>query len=278
MQPLISKPSLFPSRHLSSRRLLSRLRSALAALPAVLILTGPLTLSGCNQPAGTPAAMITSTSPPAPRTVTVTANAEIKTAPDEFVVSVGVDSFAPEAPAAKSANDRIMRALIDATESYKIDPKDVRTENFSLQPRVEGTWDSRRLVGFDAKKTLVIVLRDSERVESLLTELFKAGANRLDSITVGSTKIIEQRKEARAMAMDAAKEKATAMAASLGQKLGRPLKIDERDQSGGWGYRPVNFAGNAMVNNDTQAMVGETMATGKIKIQANVEVTFELAE
>jgi uncharacterized protein YggE len=237
-------------------------------------------LAGCaypppQVPAG---ATVAQAAPPPPRTVSVTGSGEIKTAPDEFVLSVGVDTFEAEAAAAKQANDRTMHALIAATQAAGVDPKDVRTENFNLGPRLEGPYDKRKLVGYEVRKNLVVIVRNGDKMEALLAELFKLGANRLDGISFGSSKIAEQRKEARALAMTAARDKAAAMAASLGQKLGRPLKIEEDPAEQG-AYRPFgNPYANAFVNNDTHAAVGEALAPGKVRIQATVAVTFELTD
>jgi len=249
-----------------------------ALLRRSLLLGLSLALGGCQAaPQGAPT-VITSATPPAPRSITVTGNAEIKTAPDEFVVSVGVDNFAAEAQAAKQANDQAMSALIAVTQANKIDPKDVRTERFSLQPHLDGSYDNRRVVGYDARKGLVIVLHDAEKVERLLTELFKAGANRIDNVTYTSTQIIAKRKEARTMAVAAAREKAEAMAATLGQKLGRPLKIEENPGYSGYGPLNLNNSNAFANNNDVRASVSETMATGKLQIEATVGVTFELTD
>jgi uncharacterized protein len=241
-------------------------------------LAAALAVSACQSPQGPPTTIVAPAGPPSPRTVSVTGSGEVKTAPDELVVSVGVDSFEVEAVAAQQANDRVMRALIAATQAAGVDPKDVRTEGFSLGPRVEGPYDKRRTVGYEAKKTLVVMMRDAAKMEALLADLFKLGANRLDGITFGSSKIAEQRKEARALAMTAAREKATAMAASLGQKLGRPLKIEEDPAEPG-AYRPVGSSyANIFSSNESRAVVGETLATGKVRLQASVAVTFELTE
>jgi uncharacterized protein YggE len=247
------------------------------AMSRALGLAAALAACACQSPPASPGTIIASAAPP-PRTVSVTGSGEIKTAPDEFVVSVGVDSYAVEAAAEKQANDRTMHDLIAATQAAGVDAKDVRTESFSLGPRFEGPYDSRRLVGYDAKKTLVVMMHDGPKMEALLTELFKGGANRLDGITFGSTKIAEQRRDARVMALTAARDKATAMAASLGQKLGRPLKIDEDPAEGG-AFRPFGSPyANAFDNNNTRAVVGEALATGKLRVQASVGITFELAD
>jgi uncharacterized protein YggE len=148
-------------------------------------LAAALAASACQSPQGPPTSIVATPGPPPPRTVSVTGSGEVKTAPDELVVSVGVDTFEPEAVAAQQANDRTMHALIAATQAAGVDPKDVRTEGFSLGPRVEGPYDKRRTVGYEAKKTLVVLMHDAVKMEALLADLFKLGANRLDGITFG---------------------------------------------------------------------------------------------
>jgi uncharacterized protein YggE len=91
-----------------------RSRLALAAAAALLV--------SCKDPPSAPTIVNTS-SPPAPRTISVSGAAEIKTAPDEFVIAVGVDSFAADAQAAKNANDQVMSALLSVTAANKLDPK-----------------------------------------------------------------------------------------------------------------------------------------------------------
>lgn len=243
----------------------------------VLVFAAAL-LGGCQS-----SPTVISSAPPAPRSVSVTGTAELRVAPDELVVSVGVDTYAVEAQAAKKANDEAMAELLRVTKDNGVEPTNVRTENFTLLPRYDGRYESRHVIGYEAKKTLVVTLSSAEKAESLLAELFKGGANRIDGVTMTSTKIIEQRKEARKMAVAAAREKAEAMAAALGQKVGRPLKIDEDPGPSSvwspWGNRPGNVLLNAFdQNTDSRPVVGESMATGKIRVTANVAVTFELAD
>ncbi len=245
---------------------------------AALLLLLVLPLAACQSAPPAPTTLIAGATPPLPRSISVTGTAEIATAPDDFTVSVGVERFAAEPQAAKDDNDRAMKSLVAAARAFAPDPRDIRTEGFTLQPHYEGAYDSHRLSGYDAKKTLIVVLHDGEKVEAFLTELFKGGANRLDGVTYGSSKLIEQRKEARTLAVIAAREKATAMATTLGQKLGRPLKVDEDPEAGR--YQPLqgNMLNNSYTPTDTRGTVGQTMAAGKIRIAASVAITFELLD
>jgi uncharacterized protein YggE len=76
------------------------------------------------------------------------------------------------------------------------------------------------------------------------------------------------------MAMKAAKEKATAMAAAVGQNIGRAIKITE-------GILGGQAVSNYLANNSTGSFgsVTESLVTfapGAIKIEAQVTVSFQL--
>jgi uncharacterized protein YggE len=75
------------------------------------------------------------------------------------------------------------------------------------------------------------------------------------------------------MALDAAKEKAQAMARQLGSQIGKPISIKE----GTSGFRPsvMNSVQNSSTMND--GMNGP-IAPGKLSIPAVVTVTFELVD
>jgi uncharacterized protein YggE len=228
-------------------------------------------IAGCHASPSAPT-YVTSTTPTAPRSIAVTASAEIKTAPDEFTLTVGVDTSAADADAAKVANDKSMAALLDVTRAEKVDANDARTDDMTIRVRYDDS--PHRIVGYDAHKSLTVVLHDGARVERILTELSKAGANRLDGVAYSSTRVVDLRKEARVMAVTAARDKAQAMAAALGQRIGHPLRIDEEPSDGG--YR--GQAMNVMMSNDARGTTGETMATGKLRVQSTVAVTFELID
>src|SRR4051794_9510088 len=96
-------------------------------VPPVFLSACVLITCGCQSQPGPPATIVAQAQPPAPRSISVTGTAEIKTAPDEFVISVGADSFAAEATAAKETNDRVMSGLLAVTRAAGVDAKDVRT-------------------------------------------------------------------------------------------------------------------------------------------------------
>ena len=126
-----------------------------------------------------------------------------------------------------------------------------------------GTWSSASLSAG----------KDLNHPGPLLFDLLAAGANRVDRVSFHSSVLQEKRAEARVLAVRAARIKAEAMATELGQTLGEPLRIDEAGTPSPWQAPSIS---NYVMNNDSAAQLGETMATGKISVHAGVSVVFRL--
>ncbi len=85
------------------------------------------------------------------------------------------------------------------------------------------------------------------------------------------------------MALKAAREKAVAMAAELGSKIGKPTSIGEGYSGAGmwaWsGGRGNQMTQNVMSQAPTPATEGsEGFAPGQISVTASVNVSFELTD
>lgn len=209
----------------------------------------------------------------AARTITVAGSAEILTAPDLFEISAGFEVQTANLGEARDESKRRAARLLAVAERRQLPACDVQTHQLSLQPRYDNNYgEHRKLIGYEATRSLTLVLHDVEQVEAVLFELVEAGANRIDRVEFRSSKLTEKRAEARVLAVEAAREKAEAMAAALGQKLGEPLRVDE-GSAPSW-HAPMNL--NYMVSNETVAQVSETVASGKIQVQAAVSVMFRL--
>lgn len=246
---------------------MSRMLRTVVVSSSLLVLWG---LAGCQS--GPPQVVtLDPTGLVTPRTIEVSGFAECNTAPDEFIVSMGVQTFHKELATAKADNDGRMKKLLESFKQYGVEARDVQTGDFRIAPREEGPYEARVLVGYDVHKGLTVRLRDPKVVEDVLQMVFSHGANLLYGVTFQSSQAIEKRKEARLLAVKAARAKAEAMAGELGQHVGRPILIRENE---GFGGGQANFA----YDNDSRADVTDTMATGKIPISANVMVTFELVD
>jgi uncharacterized protein len=222
-----------------------------------------------------------------PRLITVTGEAEVRVVPDEVILTLGVETWDKNLDVAKSRNDEIVKKVLALAADYDIPPEHVQTDYIGIEPRYkDGYYEERDFIGFFVHKTIVITLRDLSKFEDLLSGALTAGVNYVQGIEFRTTELRKYRDEARALAIQAAKEKAIALAGELGQKVGEPQTIQE-DQSGWWsGYSAWwgSRWGGAMSQNVIQEMggtagtEGSSVAPGQIDVNARVTVSFELTK
>ena len=215
-------------------------------------------------------------------TITVNGEAEVRIMPNEVILRLGVETSDKALSTAKQQNDRIVAKVLALTEQYGIPPEHVQTDYIHIEPRYDN-YTQREFVGYFVHKTVVITLRDLTRFEDLLSSLLESGVNYVHSIEFRTTDLRKYRDEARELALQAAREKATAMAATLGQKLGEPRTIQEEANnwwsgygSGWWGQW------GGMTQNVIQEVGGDyasfdsSLAPGQISVTARVAVSFAM--
>jgi len=182
---------------------------------------------------------------------------------------------------AQAENDQQVRAVLAAVEKLGVESHDVRTSYASLS-RKERREENKPPVfeGYEAVKSITVVLREMSKYDQLIPAVLEAGVNRIGSVSFGSTEEIEKRKEARLLAIKAAREKAEYLASRLGQKVGKPLWIAEyRRETPGWGGLATNAAIFYRAEREAEADTkGGTIAPGSTTIRAQVEVSFELVD
>lgn len=87
----------------------------------------------------TPSAALAQEAPPTtdelPRTVSVSGTGQISTQPDVAILTLGVETQAPDAGAALSQNNEQMSALIETLTGSDIAEEDIRTQAVRLQPQ-----------------------------------------------------------------------------------------------------------------------------------------------
>ena len=159
----------------------------------------------------------------------------------------------------------------------------MQTDFLDLQPRYNDSA-RREFLGYFARRSLVITIRDVSKFEPLLSSVLTAGANYVHGIDFRTTELRKHRDAARAMALTAAREKADAMAATLNISLGAPVTIHEGHSgwwspySSWWGTRGGMMAQNAVQIPDGRGGSDDVLVPGLISVSANVSVTFDLVQ
>jgi uncharacterized protein YggE len=237
---------------------------------AIAVLTSPLTRTFSQMAAQPPQ-------------ISVSGSAEVKVAPDEIYLRVGVETRHENIQDAKRQNDeRISRAL-GFLKSSGVKEKDVQTDFISIEPTYDNKVSWTKAVTYVVRKSIEIKITRIDSFEGILTGLLTNGVNNVHGVEFRTSQLRKYRDEARAMAIRAAKEKADALASELGVKRGKVYSINANDYGGWWssgsGYWGGRYGG-AMYQNAVQnaggpsEMAEGTLSIGQISVSASVSVSF----
>lgn len=225
------------------------------------------------------------------RTITVSGDAVVNVVPDEVIVSLGVETTHHELELARAANDEASGRLIKALKDLKIDAKHIQTANIDVEPRYKNyAFPSQGIDGYYVRRMYTVTLKDVRAFEDVIDAALRNGANRILSFEFRTSELRKHRDLARKLAINAAREKAVAMAAELKCRVGQPRSISETSGGmpfyGGWRsawYRGMYGAYGAYGQNVAQNVPGGAADSGgaatplgQISITAQVNVTFDL--
>jgi len=212
---------------------------------------------------------------PPQKVVRVIGTSEVKVVPDRAVIQLGVQKQAPNAVAAKRSADEAARKILTALNTNGVNEKDVQTTYLSLQPE-SYTRKGIRISYFVAQETLTVTVRDLQKLDSLLEALVRAGGNRIDSIGYETSDLRKYRDQARDLAVKAAREKAEALAKTLGQDIGRAHSIEEVSDGGFQSPYQIYNSLAGLERPMPVASMRSSIATGQSTVSASVVVSFDL--
>ncbi len=215
-----------------------------------------------------------------PPLISVTGSAEVKVAPDEIFLRIGVNTRNENLEAAKKQNDeRISRAL-SFLKTSGVPSKDVQTDFMSIEPQYDDTVSRPKQEIYVVRKSIEVKLTKVEDFERVLTGLLNSGVNNVHGIEFRTSQVRKHRDAARAAAVRAAREKADALASELGVKRGKVHSIDASEWGGSSAasFSGLRYAG-AMQNSVQNAgsiteMDSTSLSVGQISVSASVNVSF----
>ncbi len=182
----------------------------------------------------------------------------------------------------QTENAKKMNTAIDFATKQGIDKKDIKTSQYSIQPRYQTSncvygsgkvCPPAEIVGYTVQQTTYVKIRDFKMISPLLTGVVESGANSVSGLSFMIDDATTVENEARAEAIKKAQEKAASIAKAGGFQLGRLLEISEN--SGG--YSPYYARAEMMdVGGGAKAAVAPTIEAGSQDINITVSLKYEI--
>jgi uncharacterized protein YggE len=203
------------------------------------------------------------------RILSLSAAGAVKAAPDEVTISTGVTSEAPTAREALDKNSAAMTRMVEALKADGVDPKDIQTTDFSVQPiyaeRKEGA--ERRITGYRVTNSVRLMVHDIGKLGVILDKVVSLGANQIGAIEFGVAKPEALKDEARKAATAKAIANAKLYAEAAGVELGPVLSLTEEDGV----YQPRYAVPAAM-----EAAKAVPIEAGTTTVEVKVQMSWEL--
>jgi uncharacterized protein len=221
------------------------------------------------------------------RSISVTGQAEVRVAPTLVNIVFGVETRNNALATAKDENDRRVAAVVQSTQALGVATKDIQTDYIQVEPRYNEMNTGMVLHHSTVRKTIAVTLNDVSKFERLLSGALDAGASHVIGVQFLTADLRKYRDEARARAIQAAREKAVALARELNARVGKAVSIQEHGGGGPWNsynsaWSGSRYGGSGMNQVSVQGsgeagdLAGEAIALGRIGITASVSVSFEL--
>ena len=219
------------------------------------------------------------------RSVQVSGAAVVYVTPDRALLQIGVQSNGATPDVVRSANAQEIQKVIRAVSALGVDAKDIATDHYIVYPVYED-YTSMFIKGYRIDNTVSITLRDVNLADDTIIATLKAGANEVQDVQFYSSELRKYRDQARELAMQAAGEKAQALAQAAGAQAGCILSISENTWSqyyGSWrgGRATALWAQNVIQNADPSQGTSlqsddSPISLGQIAVRAEISAGYSL--
>ena len=201
-------------------------------------------------------------------TVEVVGEGIVYVTPDMVNISISIEKEGLDLKNLRQKNGEAVAQVLQLLS------KELPMENFQTSYVSLYKDDYNKLNKYRVVQNINIKLEDISKYDNLMNAIFDAGVNRIDGISFGVKNKEKLLQEARVAAIDDARKKALFYAVSLDQNIGKAIQIKEINSHFN-DIQPVERMSKMSLGSPANGN-DNTLAVGKIAIEAQVNVAFEL--
>ena len=207
-------------------------------------------------------------------TIMVSAQADVRIAPDIATINAGVVTQADTADAAMNDNRAKMNAVFEALKKAGIADKDMQSAGITINPQYRYAENQPPVVtGYQASNTVNVTLRDMTAVGGVIDALVSQGVNQLNGPTFDVEDKDSALNEARTKAVGKARDRAKLYADAAGVKITRLKNLSEQSMmSPQTPYPMMRMAAMDSAGSSTPVAPGEVM------LSVTISMTYEIGE
>lgn len=206
--------------------------------------------------------------------ITVSGTAKVTAIPDLAIINLGIiNDGSTVAVAQKSVVEKMNKIINSLKSEFKIDSKNIKTENYNVQPKYDWSDGKQRIIGYTVSQTIQVKIRDFDKIGDILAKATQLGVNNVSGPNFTIDDLEKIKAEVREEAIKQAKEKANSLAKQIGIKLGKIVNFSE----GGDNLPNVVYGMRTIAKESLKidSSIPEIEA-GSQEIQLTVNLTYEI--
>lgn len=200
--------------------------------------------------------------------ITVYGTAITKVTPDTMKWNMSVFDYDADIQNVAEKHSKTVSNLLAFLRRENINAKEIQTNDIQFGEHTVTKDGNKVKEGYYARTDVTFIITDFQKYSALWLGLTKSPQYTISGIHYDHSQRIIHQNETRQKALLAAKEKATALAKTLGMELGPPLLIEEQKHS----YN----RGNLLTIEEYSDVSSTGFSPGKIDIKENMKVIFKL--
>jgi uncharacterized protein YggE len=218
--------------------------------------------------------------------ITVDGTADVVTIPDVAIFSFTVSETAPTVAAAQTKATEKVNSALKAVRAAGIEDKDISTISYNIGPHYEyqeafcaGSGIPCRpgksvLNGYEVSQGIQVKVRDLTKAGSIFTSIGSLNVQNVNGLDFSIDNPEKVKAQARALAIEAAQNKAKELAKHLGVSLGKITSFSESSMR----PYPQMYANKVMGAGamDSAAAPAPEVPAGSQKVTSNVSITYEI--
>lgn len=206
--------------------------------------------------------------------ITVSGEGKVYAKPDVAMVSLGVTTTGQTTADVISESSEKMNAVIKAVKDSGVEDKDIQTTNYNLYPLYNYTEAAGRVFqGYTLEQSVSVKIRDFAKVGEILQKATGAGANMTGNLVFTIDDPEQYKAEARAKAIEQAKEKAQSLASASGIRLGKLVNVYENYYYPMYESSKAYGLGGGSVD---AVMPAPSIESGQQEITININLTYQV--
>ncbi len=201
-------------------------------------------------------------------TFDVTGEGKVVVVPDEVALQLGVSGEGRNLRLVQQNINTQMEQVSKSLKEMGVEAEDIKTIAYNVYPDYQTSGMYR------AQASVSVKIRDLDKVSEALDLVGTLGLDNVSGPVFGLSDELSEKtmREAREMAIEKAKTKASELARLSGMKLGRIVNISE---GGSGGYPVPMYARDMAVSSTMEAKVETPVEAGSSEVVVNVTLSYE---